>query len=520
MSRLVSLAALSLVAGLGASSPARGQESSLGSVSFPNSGAQEAQDSFHRGLALLHSFEFGDARGAFREAQEIDPKFAMAYWGEAMAWNYPLWFTQYREEALQALRRFAPTPEERQARTPTERERLWMAAVEELYGEGDKQTRDDRYEAAMARIHRRYPTDPEAASFHALAILGSAHQGRDHRKYMRAGTIALQVLAAHPKHPGAAHYVIHSFDDPDHAVLGLEAARTYSAIAPEAAHAQHMTTHIFLALGMWDDVVRANERADAVSDARSAARGGGGSSCGHYNEWLLYGYLMQERQEKAMSLLRECGEESASDAGRISSFADMRSRYLLDTERWSGGALDIPVDLSDSPGASLTDAFIRGLAAARTGDAEGVQTWLDRLRELRPAVEADMAAEGLTEATYVQRPAILELQLQGLLREAERKSADAVAYYSEAARLEESLPHAYGPPVIEKSSHELLGEVLLPGDATTAARALRMAVERAPGRIPTLRRLQSAALGAGDEDLAAWAGSELSARTGQGGVDR
>ena len=103
MSRLVSLAALSLVAGLGASSPARGQESSLGSVSFLNSGAQEAQDSFHRGLALLHSFEFGDARGAFREAQEIDPKFAMAYWGEAMAWNYPLWFTQYREEALQAL---------------------------------------------------------------------------------------------------------------------------------------------------------------------------------------------------------------------------------------------------------------------------------------------------------------------------------------------------------------------------------------------------------------------------------
>ena len=190
----------------------------VGNVEFPNSGAAEAQPSFLLGLALLHSFEYPEAREAFHAAQELDPDFVMAYWGEAMAWNYSLWYEQNAEAAREVLARLAPTPAARAALAPTDRERAWLAAVETLYGDGDKQSRDDAYERAMAKIRLDYPDDPEAGAFHALAILGTAHEGRDHSTYMRAAAIAEDVFRDYPEHPGAAHYIIHSFDDPEKSV--------------------------------------------------------------------------------------------------------------------------------------------------------------------------------------------------------------------------------------------------------------------------------------------------------------
>jgi tetratricopeptide (TPR) repeat protein len=504
------LALVTLLAAAAATDSARAQELQLGSVAFPNSGAAEAQESFLQGLALLHSFEYPEAREAFREAQRIDPEFAMAYWGEAMAWNYPLWYRQFHDEALEALGRYGTSPAERQARAPTEREGLWLTAIDALYGDGDKQARDDRYERVMEEIHRRFPDDPEAAAFHALAILGTAHEGRDHDKYVRAGAIALETMRRHPDHPGAAHYIIHSFDDPTHASLGLDAAIAYSRIAPDADHAQHMTTHIFLALGMWDDVVRANERADAVADRSRAAQGNPASSCGHYNEWLLYGYLMQERADDALRLLQECGAQVAGGDGSVESYTEMRSRYLLDSEDWDGGALTLGVDVSDHAGAALTDAYIRGFASARRGDIEGTRSALSHFRSLRPAAEARLAEIGLTEETYVRRPEILGLQLEGLLDWVLENYPDAIAHFGEAAEIEASLPHSYGPPVIEKPSWELLGEALLARNSdTTAAEAFATAVARAPGRVPSLNGLAAAAEAAGDAELAAWARAQL-----------
>jgi tetratricopeptide (TPR) repeat protein len=498
-----------------AGDPLCAQEPRLGTVSFPNSGAREAQEAFLHGLAALHSFEYLAARRAFREAQKADPDFAMAYWGEAMTFNHPLWYRQFRDDALQTLARYAPTSEERLTKAPTDRERQWLAALEILYGAGDKQDRDDRYERAMAELHRAYPDDPEAIAFHVLSILGTAHEGRDHRTYMRAGAIAMDLLNENPQHPGAAHYTIHSFDDPVHAPLGLAAARAYSEIAPDAAHAQHMTSHIFMALGLWDDVVRANERSDAVSDKDAVASGRDPRSCGHYNEWLEYGYLMQGRQDDALDLLMDCATQqtAVSDGRYLESFANMRSRYVLDAEEWAGDALAIEVDLSGSPGASLTDAFIRGFAAARLGDVQNTRRALERIRAIRPDVEADMAELGRTEEAYVRRPSILELQIEGLLDWALGNYLDAIAHFGEAARMEEVLPYAFGPPVIEKPSHELLGEALLEHNSdTTASEVFSEAVARTPGRIPALRGLLAAAEAADDPELARWAEAELEAR--------
>ena len=466
----------------------------VGEVAFPNSGTAEAQESFLLGLALLHSFEYPEAREAFRTAQEQDPDFVMAYWGEAMAWNYSLWYEQNAEAAREILARLAPTPAARAAMAPTDRERAWLAAVETLYGDGDKQARDDAYERAMAEIRLDYPEDPEAGAFHALAILGTAHEGRDHATYMRAAAIAGDVFRDHPEHPGAAHYLIHSFDDPEHAPLGLAAARAYSGIAPDADHAQHMTTHIFLALGMWEDVVRANETADAVVDRDRAARGEGPSFCGHYNEWLLYGYLMEDRAENAMTLLKGCHQTAVSAGGRAAaSFSEMRARYVIDSEEWVGPALSMTADYGDRAGPPLRDAWLEGYVAGRSGNAAGTRAALDQFRSLRPAAEQEMRREGLTDETYQRRPEVLELQLEGLALIAEGRDAEGLARIESAAALEGQLPFTYGPPAIDKPSHELLGELLLEaGHSEEAAEAFATAVARTPGRIPAVQGYQTA----------------------------
>ena len=473
---------------------AQSGEPRVGEVSFENSGAPEAQRDFLLGLALLHSFEYPEARARFRAAREIDPGFVMAYWGEAMAWNYSLWYEQNEEAARAILRSLAATPAERAAMAGSEREREWLGAVETLYGEGGKQARDDAYERAMAGIHQRYPDDAEAGSFHALAILGSAHEGRDHAAYMRAAAIAQEVFRSHPEHPGAAHYLIHSFDDPVHAPLGLPAARAYSRIAPDADHAQHMTSHIFLALGMWDDVVRANETADGVVDRDRVAAGREPSFCGHYNEWLLYGYLMTGRDADALSLLQGCHAAAQTGPESLaSSFSEMRSRYVVDSGDPGGEALALPAAYGVRKGPPLRDAWLAGYVAGRSGDLSGLRTALGEFRRRRPAAEREMEQEGLTDLTYAKRPDVLEKQLEGLLRIAEGEIEVGIARVAEAAVEEAGLPLAYGPPVIDKPSHELLGELLLEaGRSDEAEVAFRTAVERTPGRLPAIRGLEAA----------------------------
>src|SRR5438309_6668774 len=174
----------------------------------------------------------------------------------------------------------------------TERERAYLNAVKVLYGEGDKTTRDKAYSLAMEKIYRDYPEDLEAACFYALSLLGSVKPDESgFLRQMRAGAIALDVFQKKPNHPGAAHYIIHAFDDPEHAILALPAARRYALIAPEAHHARHMPSHIFLQLGMWPEAAAANESSWATSDAW-VKRAGLSLGLRDYHSlgWLLYIY--------------------------------------------------------------------------------------------------------------------------------------------------------------------------------------------------------------------------------------
>ena len=330
----------------------------VGEVSFDNSGAAAAQPAFLRGLALLHNFEYEDAAESFQQAQKLDPGFAMAYWGEAMTHTHPVWMQQDLEAARAALGKLAPTAAERAAKASTERERDYLHAVEVLYGEGSKEQRDLDYAAAMEALHEKYPQDVDAAAFYAVALLGTAHHGRDFATYMRAAAVLEEAFPAHPRHPGVLHYLIHCYDDSVHAPLGMRAARLYGAVAPDAGHALHMTSHIFVALGMWDDVVKANRQAIDVTNRQLAERSRADADCGHYPTWLHYGYLQKNDVAAARRSLEACRAYALevpfepsfrmdSKRGRVTEYSDMRAHHVASGHEL--GAADAKVSLPDGP---------------------------------------------------------------------------------------------------------------------------------------------------------------------------
>jgi tetratricopeptide (TPR) repeat protein len=454
--------------------PSPGHSQQLGSLRFPNSGAPAAQEPFIRGVLYLHSFEYESALAAFREAQQVDPGFAMAYWGEAMTWTHPVWNQQDLDSARATLRRLGPTPGARRARAATPREQAWLGAVEVLYGEGGKARRDTAYSAAMERLATAYPDDNEARLFHSLSLLGLSQGQRNIPTYMRAGAIAQDVFAHHPDHPGAAHYVIHAFDDPVHAPLGLTAARAWGPLAPDAGHAQHMTSHIFLALGLWDDVVRANEAATGVVNRQRARRGAPAAGCGHYSEWLAYGYQQQGRIRDAARVVEGCWDSPAMHGGdAIEGLAGMRAAYIVDSRDWSGRFVEEPAAHGDTPGAEAYLAFGTGYAAAMRGDRKAASGALERLENATRRMDDEFRPYGR----------ILGLELGGLVRAMAGDSAAAVAMVRQASDLDDAQPIPFGPPWTIKPPHELLGELLLGmGRAEEARREFEAALARTPRR--------------------------------------
>ncbi|MCH7824607.1 MAG: hypothetical protein IH849_07385, partial [Acidobacteria bacterium] len=296
MNRLAVLVlAVSMLGGSGAA-----QFTEVGTLNSPTSGSPEAQRYFLRGVAILHSFGWKQAIVEFRAAQEIEPDFAMAYWGETLCYNHPLFVEQDADSPREVLSRLGSSREERLAKAPTEREKGLLGAVETLWGEGEWRDRRVAYAEAMGRLHEQYPDDDEIATFYAVSLLSaSAAVGDDTFRYkIRAGTIALDVFNRNPNHPGAPHYAIHSFDDPVHAPLALEAALRYAEIAPAVSHARHMPTHIFIQHGMWDLVSRHNQH--AYEAARALWEPGDSvADTVHSLDWGQYGDLQRGDYEKA-----------------------------------------------------------------------------------------------------------------------------------------------------------------------------------------------------------------------------
>jgi hypothetical protein len=482
-------------------------DSGFGHVDFANSGTAAAQADFLDGMALLHDFEYPAAAAAFRRAEAIDPGFAMAYWGEAMTFNHPVWMQQDLKAARTALSKLAPTSTARRASAKSEREKEYLDAVEILYGDGSKEERDFKYEDAMAKLHAHYSDDVDATAFYGLAILGTAHAGRDVATYMRAAGVLEEAWIDHRYHPGLVHYLIHSYDDPAHAPLGLRSARIYAKIAPNAAHAQHMTSHIFLALGMWQETVQANIAAIDDADRARKAEGKGLMRCGHYPSWLEYAYLQLGQMDKAKSAVAAChttieseaamehpGHSMDPDQSLTGSFANMRLRYLLDTGDWDGEIAGWALPQTAGPAARLDFAFARAIGEILAGRRDAAHRALVELEAVGQLVKDIETKSGAADPSYGARPDILVLEAKGLMAEQEGDFSGAERLLLQAVSLEEKLPIAFGPPTIEKPSHELLGEFLLRHGRKDEAHArFEKALARTPGRRLTAQGFEATA---------------------------
>lgn len=391
-----------------------------------------------------------------------------------MTHNHPIWMQQDREAAMEILNRLGDTVEERQEMAGSQREKDYLMALETLYGntpesEGkSKEERDILYSDAMEELHETYPNDHEATAFYGLSILGTAHEGRDYGIYMRAAAELFDVWNKNNEHPGAAHYLIHSFDDPVHAPLGLPMAKAYSEIAPSAAHAQHMTSHIFLALGMWDDVIDANIVARDVQTSRQAELEEQQTVCGHYPWWLQYGYLQEGQVAEAEQVLNTCSDRinGSPSMGEKWHFAVMRGHQVVDTESW-GAADSWTADIDPEAYPAVNYYYVSALAAAQMGQTDAAQGQLEFLKETSQSPERDIRIK----------------QVESLILIESGDTEQGLEVLNEAVTAESNLPVDFGPPTIVKPSYELLGDVLSElGRYDEAMDAYDQQLERTPDR--------------------------------------
>ncbi len=539
MKYIPTLAAISLLlglsSGLGAQQVAGHEHAAgahsnerLGTVSFPNSGNSAAQTSFLRGLALLHSFEYEDAGEAFRAAQRADPAFAVAYWGEALTYAKLLWGLDNPEATRVALARLASTPEERLRRAPTERERAYGAAVEALYQGHDLESRIRGYVAGLRALTSKYPDDLEARALLAIALQmrGAGYSSEEQReRTIEAITLAESIFKSQPDHPGGAHYLIHAADNPELAARGVAAARAYAKIAPDAEHALHMPSHIFVQIGAWDDVVSSNERAWAASRGWVRSHGVPNTELSfHTLSWLEYGYLQQGRYAAAHAVLDTIAvvlkgvDWSRADADSLGGHRSaIDARYALDLSRFSyaretgdwtvfGGKAPAPVPPSNSASdrASLfamQGAYTRAFTAGM----------------LRDTITAKALPPFTAKA--LPHPSFADAGLPGTVARAHvsaltaRARGDIGAYLAslrDAADADAQMAHA-GPPIFVPA-HELLGQALLEaGRFDEAVKAFEKSLQLMPNRSASLLGLARAHWNAGNRDASRQAYKKLRA---------
>jgi hypothetical protein len=407
------------------------------------------------------------------------------------------------------LARLGPDRASRLAKAPTPRERGFLEAVEELWAEGpDWRARRVAYMHAMERLHKQFPTDDEVTTFYALSLLSGARALNDDsfRLEMKACALALDVFRRNPNHPGAVHYVIHSFDDPVHAPLALEAAHVYAKIVPAVSHAIHMPTHIFIQHGMWNEVAHQNVRAFNV--ARDLFEPGDTpGDMAHSGDWGQYGFLQLGDYAGAQERIRHFEELAATTKNpRLTGvIALTKARYIIETEEWK------VQDVAES--ASNETIFANGVSAVRTNDvatAEKMLAYLEKKAPAAPAGGGAHADHGPAPATPAGNPdggksvRIMHKSLAALIAEQRGQKDEAIRLLEEAVQIEESMrpPNGAADPV--KPSHELLGEVLLrAGRGADAAKAFDATLLRMPNRARSLHGAALAYAAAGNRDRSA-----------------
>jgi len=383
-------------------------ETQLGTVYFPISCVASVQKPFARGVALLHSFWYEEAEKEFVDIAKDDPNCAMAHWGIAMSIWHQLWNEPNGEVIARGLDEVNTA--RKLAAKATPRENAYITALAAFYSDSktrDHEARATAYSHAMKNVYMSYPKDHEAAVFYALSLLASGpHHDETFANRKEAAAILEKLFATEPDHPGVAHYLIHAYDKPQLAQLGIPAARRYAEVAPAAPHALHMPSHIFARVGLWQDDINSN-LASVAATRKTAAMGMGGEGHQfHAMDFLVYAYLQSGREADAAKVIDDVrtmpkmksmyGEEFDPQTNALSEFPAL---YDLELRHWSEAAALQPV-----PGAMDGDLDItywaRAIGAARSGDVAGAHKDLREIENLRQKALAEKKtdmAEGIQQ---------------------------------------------------------------------------------------------------------------------------
>ena len=486
------------------------EEIKLGEINFPVTGDAAAQPYFKKGLLLMHSFEYDDAREAFLEAQQIDSTFAMAYWGEAMTYHHSLWQKQEKEKAIAALEKLGADSETRATLVKTEIEKDFFQAVEILFGEGTKYERDVAYKNFMEGLTKKYPDNHEVAAFYAISLLGSSRNGRDEELYDQSARIVQGIIRENPGHPGALHYLIHSYDDPVHAHLAKSAADNYSKVAPDAAHALHMPSHIYVALGKWNEVVTSNIASWNASINRLERKGiedKNGSY--HAYNWLQYGLLQRGEVELATDLLTKMQAYTAEKPEKEARgyLIAMKGAHLVETNTWTGDLANIEIQNDDLPITRRAGyAFMEGMKFYHQNAIDSLQKIIAIMQKDRLQSKALVGEKGFAMCSaggFANKPPnqldidmveVMEMELEAYLATSNGDFVAAKDWFEKAITLDEGLNYSFGPPTILKPVQEAYGEWLLAQNQPAAALMIfEKSLKRHPRRLLSLQGKKQAA---------------------------
>ncbi|CAN5708713.1 hypothetical protein BH23GEM9_BH23GEM9_17410 [soil metagenome] len=469
-----------------------GDAAELGRVEFPTSCAAEVHAKLERAVAMLHSFWFDAALSEFDAIVAADAGCAMAQWGRAMTlMGNPMTRAAPPPAVLEEGRQAAARAKAL-AGGVTHREAMYIDAAVAFYEGGDAQlARMQALESALEALHRAHPEDREAAIFSARALVANADPAdRTFARQLRAAGMLEPLFAAHPDHPGAAHYLIHAYDAPPLAERGVDAAQAYAAIAPAAPHALHMPSHIFTRLGYWDESIETNARsAQAEPDPNAAV---------HPMDYMVYAYLQQGRDAEAKSVV----DRAVQNPDRFYAdllgynFAAMPARYALERDAWAEAAsLRLPTGVP--PYAEAVTRFARVVGAARSGRVEAAAPDLEALERL----SRELTERGAVE--WATRVAAQRLAAAAWLAHARGDSQTALKLAAEGADLEDTIEkHPVTPgPILP--ARELKADLLLElGRHAEAHREYEKTLEREPRRARSLYGAARAAELAGDRERA------------------
>lgn len=484
----------------------------LGEVSISFTVNPEAEKELLKGYLLLHSFEYEDARASFRKVQELDPYAPMAYWGEAMSHHYTLWDREDTEDGKTALLKWEEIKHDSLQISAMEQDLLDAARV--LYREGSKQARNSGYADYMEGLYKKYPENHEVAAIYALSLLGSVPEERDVVVFGKAASITNGILHDNPRHPGALHYLIHAYDDPEHAHLAMKAADSYATVAPNAAHALHMPSHIYVARGMWDKVVSSNFASYYASVDRMERLGMNNNARSyHAFAWLMYGLLHQNRMEEVDKIMRDMIAYTDSTPGipaRIY-LTGMKATYLAFTEHPESKFLEGEFDLTElMPSTQALQEFTKGYRAYLQGDQAGIQSAAEAIKKIRIIAQNSLVEGAGTSCSApsayrsptqldITTAGIMQHELLALLADLAGDIKEAELMFSKAIDLESQTDFENGPPWVVKPAHELYADWLLTQDrAAEALEQYTLAEQRTPNRRLVLEGKLAAAEQLGD----------------------